>query len=201
MGDWARQTWQVHFPVADGYQVHVDSPAGRGHGVQLKVQRGDFRAAVAIENGRTPSRRTPTGPFQVRMFGRAESEAIERTSSRAGSMVARGRQLGVALGLIAVVVLPVPFASGLVLLGVMFWMVLAMAAMICGGATGAFIGERLAERARQRAVREATGDAHLQHDLKRWRAISRKLAAQRRTLEQGAVDGQPFRALRGFARG
>ncbi len=201
MGDWTRDAWESHFPERDGYEVEVDSPAGRGHGVQLKVSRGDFRASVAIENGLAPSRRSPTGRLQVRMFGRAQSSAIARTENRATALMAAGRQTGAALGFLAAVLLPpAPFATGLVLLGVMFWTVLMLAATITGGALGAFVGERLADGARDRALREATGDAHLQHDLRRWKALSRQLAAQRSELAEGAVAGQPFRSLRGLVR-
>lgn len=201
MVDWARETWETNFPARDGYEVEVDSPAGRGHGVQLKVQRGDFRAAVEIENGLAPSRRSAGDRLQVRMFGRAQSSAIARTETRASSWIAGGRHIGAGLGLLAAVVLPpAPFATGMVLLGVMFWTVIALAATIAGGAFGAFVGERLADGARHRAEREATGDQHLQRDLQRWRALSRQLAAKRSTLAEGAVAGQPFRSLRGFVR-
>ena len=200
MVDWARETWQGHFPEQDGYKVECDSPAGRGHGVQLRVRRGDFRAAVEIENGRAMSKRNPTGRYQVRMFGRAESDAVARVETRTAAIIGGGRQIGAATGLVCALVLPsVPVVSGMVLLGLMFWTVLALAATIAGGAIGAFVGERLAETFKHRAVEGATSDEHLQHDLRRWKAISRQLAAQRSQLTEGTVAGQPFRTLRGLA--
>lgn len=202
MVEQARQAWESHFPERDGYEVQVDSPAGRGHGVQLRVQRGDFRAAVAIENGLALSRRSPGGRLQVRMFGRAESNLVTRSETLATAAVSVGRHLGGALGFAAAIVLsPVPFATGMILFGVMFWTVVVLAATISGGALGAFVGERLADFARVRAMRDATCDEHLQHDLRRWKALSRHLASQRSALAEDTVAGQPFRTLRALARG
>jgi len=196
MVDRARQTWETHFPASAGYRVEVDSPAGRGHGVKLQVQRGDFRAAVAIENALACSKRSPVGRLQVRMSGRAQSSAVERTEAHANAMASVGRHVGSGLGLLAAVVLPAVPLAGMVLLGVVFWIVLALAATLTGGAVGAFIGERLGDRLKGRAQRDATGDRHLQHDLRRWKSLSRQLAAQRRTLAEGMVAGQPFRSGR-----
>ncbi|MBL4683437.1 MAG: hypothetical protein JKY37_02515, partial [Nannocystaceae bacterium] len=180
MVDWARETWETHFPERDGYRVEVDSPAGRGHGVQLSVRRGDFRAAVAIENGLEPTRRHDSERLQVRMFGRAQSSAVARTETRAGSLVTAGRQFGAVVGLALAVLLPAgPLGQGFVLLGVLFWTVLTLAATLGGSALGAFLAERMADGATLRAERDATSDKHLQHDLRRWRALSRQLAAQR----------------------
>ena len=200
MVDWARETWTSHFPAREGYAVKVESPAGRGHGVQLRVSRGDFQAAVEIENALVPSTRHPSESMQVRMFGRAESTALKRTEARASGIVLTGRQAGGLLGFFAAVVLPPIPLAGMVLLGVMFWAVLILAATILGGAFGGWLAERLVENAHRRVREGATVDPHLQHDLRRWKALARRMAAQRSTLTEGLVAGQPFRSLRG-ARG
>lgn len=190
----ATEIFASYFPAESGYQVEAVSPAGPSNGVQLAVRRGDFHAQVAIEHLRDGARKA----MAVRMCGRAESKAMVEAERSIDTLVARGRALGVAGGLVVFAALcwwsigvrnPAYFLGGLLMV---------VAGLICTTAlatVGAWIGERLGERARGRALAESSADPRLHDDHKRWRALVRVLSAQRMAIA-GQVGGGPFRALR-----
>lgn len=189
--------WASVFPARDGYRVHASSPAGPSNGVRLTVERGNFRAAVSVESIRDPSRHARDHQA-VRMYGRAEVHALvcaERASHRS---IQRLRQAGV----VASAALFIPFlwfiagahSSAYVLAGLLT-MVAGIATTTLGASLGAYIGERVAEGARRRAIAQTSEDTRLQDDLRRWRALSRELSGTKQAL-QGSNAAGPFRALR-----
>jgi hypothetical protein len=195
--EWAAQTWAMYFPAERGYVVSVESPAGPSHGVQLTVRRGDFRAQVAVENILDPGRRAG-GALAVRMFGRAVSDALAEADRVGALAVQRGRVFGVGTGLGIFVALcwfcigvhnPAYFLGGLLLV------VAGLMCTMAFGTIGAWFGERVAERGNTRARAEIGGDAGLQDDLRRWRALVRQLAAQRAAIAGQLSASTPFRAL------
>ncbi len=194
--DWATERWQSYFPRQQGYSVVVDSPAGPSNGVVLTVSRGDFRAQVAIENIADPARKAP-GALAVRMFGRANSDALAEAERAREVVVHRCRTIGVGLGFGVFALLcwvsvgvrnPAFYLAGLLMV------VAALMSTTALGGVGAWIGESLADRGRSRAKAIAAGNPRLQDDLRRWRALMRLFANQRHAIG-GAEAGVPFRSL------
>lgn len=194
--DWATRRFTSYFPSERGYEVHAQSPAGASNGVQLQVRRGDFRATVGIESILDPNRKSPE-ERAIRMYGRAESEALEAAEREGHTRVQRFRTIGASLGFLGIVAaLLISSGAHLTfdLLGVMFMVVSALVSTGFGAGFGAWIGERLADTQRARARSIAAIDPRFQGDLRRWRALSRQLANQRQALT-GRGGAAPFRAL------
>jgi hypothetical protein len=196
MVDWATERWTSYFPRDQDYDVVIESPAGPSNGVVLTVRRGDFRASVAIENILDPARKAP-GALAVRMFGRANSDALVLAQRSRETIVQRCRAVGVGLGFGVFALLcwvsigvrnPAFYLAGLLMV------VAALMSMTALGGIGTWIGEAIAERSQARAHAIAGGDPRLQDDLRRWRALVRLFASQRNAIG-GAEPGVPFRAL------
>jgi hypothetical protein len=194
--DWAAERWTSYFPHNQGYALVIESPAGPSNGVVLSVSRGDFRAQVAIENILDPARKAP-GALAVRMFGRANSDALTEAERSREIVVQRCRTVGVGLGLGVFALLcwvsigvrnPAFYLAGLLMV-----VAALMSTTVLGGA-GAWIGEAIAEHGRARARAAAEANARLQDDLRRWRALVRLFAQQRHAIG-GVEPGVPFRAL------
>ena len=196
MVDQITDRWASVFPSKAGYRVSVSSPAGPSNGVRLTVERGNFRAAVCLESIRDPSRRARDHQA-IRMYGRAEAHALVSVQKASHRSIQRLRQAGV----VTAAVLFLPFlwliagaqSTAYVLAGLLT-MVGAIACTTLGASLGAYIGERLAEGARRRAIAKTSEDTRLQDDLRRWRALSRELSGAKQAL-LGAGSAGPFRAL------
>lgn len=198
MVEWAAENWAQYFPVERGYQVEIESPAGPSHGVQLAVRRGDFRGSVALECILDPARKSP-GALLIRMFGRATSEAVVAADRTSAQLVQRGRNLGIGMGLGS-------FASmGWLALGahgpalVITGLLIVVAGLMSTTALatgGAWLGERVGERGRERARAVSLGDPRLHDDLRRWRGMVRQLSTQR-TVLAGQLGRTPFRSMVG----
>ncbi len=189
----ATETFSSYFPSGSGYQVEAVSPAGPSNGVQLTVRRGDFHAQVSIENLRDGPRKG----MAVRMCGRAGSAAMGEAEQAVATLVARGRAIGIASGLVVFAALcwwSIGVRNPAYLLGGLLMVVAGLICTTALGALGAWIGERAGEQARWRASLESGADLSLRDDLKRWRALVRVLSAQR-TAITGQAGGAPFRAL------
>ncbi len=194
--DWAIATWTTYFPREHGYVLEVSSPAGPSNGVQLTVRRGDFRALVAIESTLDPHRKS-RGQWAVRMFGRAESEAVARAERQGHALVQRFRTGGVVVGLLlfaSFLWLSVGVHDPIFLLGGLLMVVTALLSTTALGSLGAWIGERLAEKIRLEARTATDGNVLFEQDLRRWRALVRHFSAQRDAIT-GSELTVPFRAL------
>ena len=188
--------WATVFPEREGYRVCASSPAGPSNGVRLTVERGNFRASVSVESIRDPSRHAREHQA-VRMYGRAEAQALVCAAAASHRSIARLRQVGVAVSTLAFI----PFLwliagaqSTAYILAGMLCMVAGIATTTLGASLGAYLGECVAAGARRRAIAETSVDTRLKEDLRRWRALSRELSGTRQTLTGSAAAG-PFRAL------
>jgi len=84
---------------------------------------------------------------------------------------------------------PAYFLGGLLLV------VAGLMSTMMFGTLGGWLGDRLGERRTARARAVIGGDAQLQDDLRRWRALVRQLAAQRASVAGQLGASTPFRAL------
>jgi len=194
--DQVTERWASVFPARDGYQVSVSSPAGPSNGVRLTVGRGNFRASVCVESIRDPSRHARDHQA-IRMYGRAEACALVSAEQASHRSIQRLRQAGVVFS--ALMFLPFIWliagahSTAYVLAGLLT-LVSGLAATTLGASLGAYLGERVAEGARRRAIAQTSGDARLHEDLRRWRALSREFASSKQALVGAGVAG-PFRGL------
>ena len=194
--DQTTERWASVFPARDGYEISASSPAGPSNGVQLTVERGNFVASVCVESIRDPSRHARDHQA-IRMYGRAEARALVSVEQSGMRSVQRLRQVG----LVASAVLFIPFlltiagaqSTAYVLAGLLA-LVAGLGTTTLGASLGGYIGERMAEGARRRAIAETAVDQRLQEDLRRWRALSRELSATKQALVGSSAAG-PFRAL------
>lgn len=185
---WVEDTWRACFPAGRGYRISAAGDRG-DEGLRLSVCRGDFRAEVAIEGA------TGADP-RLRMFGTATSEAIRRSERRARTTVLRARNVGAVLGLVvffgvcwAVIGRYEPHYP----LSGMLMVLMLLFSLVAGGGIGTWVAERLAEARCRRARHRADGNHELQHDLDRWKSLSRLLAQQREVIA-GRRRRQPFRS-------
>lgn len=174
----------------------VESAAGPAQGVRMSVCRGDFEADIAIEHGLEPRMREGASATPaVRMFGRAQSIAVRRAHDLGERVVQRSRVIGGAAGLagfISLAWLMIGQNNPVFMLGGMLLVVTLLSALIGGSTLGGWVGERLAAHHRDRARRERERDVGVQDDVRRWKAVSRQLTAQRSAL--AGHRGQPFRS-------
>jgi hypothetical protein len=192
----ATQRFESYFPAAGGYEVTAHSPAGASNGVQLQVRRGNFRATVEIEAILDPNRKAPD-ERAIRMYGRAESEALIVAERQGHQVERRLRTAGVGLGAIAFCALlwiSIGAHSPIYVLGGLLMVVAALLSLTLGASLGSWLGERIADSDRCRALAIEATDPAFQDDLRRWRALSRQLANRRLALS-GRVGAAPFRAL------
>lgn len=197
---WSEGAWRRHFPPERGYQLTAEPagvpsgvPAGvpseaPAQGVRLQARRGDFAADLTIElhAARTPS---------VRMFGRAQSILLGQAHALGERLVQRARVVGGAAGLgmfLSLAWLMIGENNPAPMLGGMLLVVALLSALIGGSTLGGWVGERLADHHCDRARRERERDVGVRDDLRRWKAVSRQLTAQRSTL--AGHRGQPFRS-------
>ena len=78
------------------------------------------------------------------------------------------------------------------MLGGMLLVVALLLALMAGSTLGTWVGERLAEAQRDRARRELDRNVAMNDDIRRWKAVSRQLSAQRTAL--AGHRRQPFRS-------
>ncbi|MCX4243774.1 hypothetical protein [Paraliomyxa miuraensis] len=188
--------WTRHFPAERGYQVVVEPAADPAQGLRMSVRRGEFEATVAIEHelelrGRGAVSASPL----VRMFGRARANAVVRANAVGDRLIRHGRLIGGGVGLCLFLLLGwfmIGVNNPVYMLGGMLLMVALMMALVAGSTLGAWVGERLAARSVDRVVRLLTRDADLHDDIRRWKAVSRLMVAQRTTL--AGHRRSPFRS-------
>lgn len=186
---WSAGAWKRHFPAERGYRVTVESPTGDEQRVRMSVSRGDFVANLAIEPGHEP--RMPA----VRVFGRAQSLVARRAHDLGERLVQRGRIVGGAAGLglfLALAWLMIGVHNPVYMLGGMLLVVTLLSALMGWVGLGAWVGERLAAHHRDQARRVLDSDAAMHDAIRRWKAVSRQLAAQRMAL--AGHRRQPFRS-------
>ena len=189
---WSASAWKRHFPVERGYQVTVEAPAGFAQGARMSASRGDFEASVAIEHGsRSPG--AVSAP-SVRVFGRAQSTVVRRAHELGERWVQRSRVMGGAAGLcmfLSLAWLMIGVNNPVYMLGGMLLVVALLLALMAGGTLGTWVGEQLAEAHRDRARRQLDRNVAMHDDIRRWKAVSRQLVAQRNALV--GHRRQPFR--------
>jgi hypothetical protein len=182
---WSASAWRRHFPVERGYRVTVEPTAGDAHGVRMCVRRGDFAASLSIEHGRPPGPGAATATPSVRMFGHAQSLVARRAHELGERLVQRGRVVGGAMGLgmfLALAWLMIGVNNPIYMLGGMLLVVALLLVLMAGGTLGTWVGERLAAHHRARARRGLERDLAIHDDIRRWKAVSRQLSAQRNAL-------------------
>jgi hypothetical protein len=190
---WSASTWKRHFPAERGYQVTVEVPAGFAQGARMSASRGDFEASVSIEHG-MPRSPGAVSAGSVRVFGRAQSTVVHRAHALGERLVQRSRVVGGAAGLgmfLSLAWLMIGVNNPIYMLGGMLLVVALLLALMAGGTLGTWVGERLAEAHRDRARRELDRNVAMHDDIRRWKAVSRQLAAQRSALV--GHRRQPFR--------
>lgn len=193
LAQWSSDACARHFPPERGYQISTETPAGETPGVNVIVHRGDFRAEVTIEHDPdTPSRALVAAP--IRAFGNARSELLHAAHRHAEGLVNRWRNVGAALGLsmfFSLAWLMIGVNNPVYVLGGMLLVVALLLTLMAGGTLGTWFGEELARRHRGRARALVQRDIALSHDMRRWKALTRQLTAQRSALT--SKRGQPFR--------
>lgn len=193
---WSAHAWTRHFPAERGYRVIVEAPAGGAQAVRMSVSRGDFEANLSIEHG--PASRCGGGAAatsSVRVFGRAQSVVARCAHELGERVVQRSRIAGGAAGLgvfLSLAWLMIGVNNPIYMLGGMLLVVALLLALLAGGTLGTWVGERLAEHHRHRARRAFERNAAMHDDVRRWKAVSRQLAAQRSAL--AGHRRQPFRS-------
>ncbi|MEM9454751.1 MAG: hypothetical protein AAGF11_11265 [Myxococcota bacterium] len=211
------RAWARHFPPEHGYQIELEAigseavelepvepgakprpPAHEPHRpaetARMFVRRGDFWAQVSVEHALPPSTERGASP-SVRMFGRAQCESLHQAHTRGERVVARARVIGWSSGVavfLSLAWLMIGVRDPVYVLGGMLLVVALLSTVMAGGALGVWFGERLAALHRDRARRRADADDALREDMRRWKAVSRQLAAQRAAL-LGSRQ-QPFRS-------
>jgi hypothetical protein len=189
---WSASAWKRHFPAERGYQVTVDVPAGFAQGARMSAIRGDFEASVAIEHG--PRSLGAVSAPSVRVFGRAQSTVVRRAHELGERLVQHSRVVGGVAGLgmfLSLAWLMIGVNNPIYMLGGMLLVVALLLALMAGGTLGTWVGERLAEIHRDRARRQLDRNVAMHDDIRRWKAVSRQLVAQRNALV--GHRRQPFR--------
>ena len=189
------RAWQHHFPRERGYVTHVEDIDPRRGIKSLVASRGDFDARVTIEHGADDAAREGDRAVRIRVYGRAASVAMTLAEHVADRRVARGRAIGAALGLVPFVGLAwlsVGVANPIFVLGGLLMVVALVTTVFVGASIGAFFGERLGDAARRRAHEAAARDPAIEHDLRRWKSLTRTLMAERAAFVGGRAQ-QPFR--------
>ena len=192
--DWSIGAWTRHFPLERGYEVAVERSASNAQGLVLTVRRGEFHARASLEHDVRQHERG-RGSASVRMFGRAEFEAVRQAHVDGDRMVARSRALGWGGGFgvfLSLAWLMVGVRDPIFVLGGMLLVVALLMTVMAGGTLGAWFGERLAQRSRERAQRQVDADPGIRDDIRRWKAIAKQLASQRAMLL--GTRRQPFRS-------
>jgi hypothetical protein len=189
------RAWSHHFPRERGYVTRVDAfdPA-RGI-TSLVASRGDFDARLTLEHGADDAVRDPDRGLRIRVYGRAASLAITHAEEIAERRVARGRAIGAVLGLLPFVGLAwlsVGVANPIFVLGGLLMVVALVTSVFVGATIGASLGERFGEAARRRAREAAARDPGVEHDLRRWKSLTRVLMSERAAFVGGRAQ-QPFR--------
>lgn len=182
---WSASTWKRSFPAERGYRVVVEAPAGSAQGVRMSVRRGDFEANVAIEHVREEKRGAGSAASSVRMFGRAQANAVCEARTVGERLVQRGRLLGGAAGLslfLLLAILMIGVHNPVYMLGGMLLIVALLMVLTAGSTLGAWVGERLAAHRLDRVLRALERDEGMRDDIRRWKAVSRQLSAQRAVL-------------------
>ncbi len=190
---WSTLACTRHFPPERGYEISSDSPAGTTPGLLLRVHRGDFRAELTIEHeAESGAARTTSSP--VRAYGNARSELLDRAQGRAEQLVRRWRIVGGGLGLsvfFALAWFMIGVNNPVYVLGGMLLVVALLLTLMAGDTLGTRLGEELARRQCEHARQQVQRSPALDHDIRRWKALTRQLWAQRSALT--GRRGQPFR--------
>jgi hypothetical protein len=182
---WSAGTWKRHFPVERGYRVTVEPTAGITQGVRMSVRRGDFEASLSIEHGLPARPGAASAIPSVRMFGNAQSVVARHAHELGERLVQRSRIAGGAVGLglfLALAWLMIGVNNPIYMLGGMLLVVALLLALMAGGTLGTWVGERLAGYHRDRARRALDRNVAIADDIRRWKAVSRQLSAQRNAL-------------------
>lgn len=180
--------WFAHFPRRDGYVTVVEPVEGEVEGLRLCAVRGEFRAEIDLrcdlsERG-----------AKIRVCSRADTQRLAAVARREAWRGPALRIAGTAAGLGLLTMLAVPLLGAAMASPLLCLMALAVIALLlpAGGFNlGSFAAERLDEIRRGAVLAETSCDPQLQHDFRRWRALSRQLNHQRRRLTRGR--GLPFR--------
>ncbi|MCA9704932.1 MAG: hypothetical protein KDK70_03670 [Myxococcales bacterium] len=184
------QAWARHFPAEHGYRVELELPE-HASSARLFVHRGDFQAEVSVEH----DPQAGAGSAAVRMYGRARSDTLTQAHVLGDRVVARARVIGWGGGVavfLSLAWLMIGVRDPIYVLGGMLLVVALLLTVMAGGTLGTWFGERLAELHRGRARQRVHADEGLRDDIRRWRAVSRQLGAQRALLL--GHRRQPFRS-------
>lgn len=187
------RAWIRHFPPEHGYQVERELPE-RASFAHFSVRRGDFTATVAVEHD-LPAGAERGASVSVRMFGRAQSESLHHAHALGERLVTRARAIGWGVGVtvfLSLAWLMIGVRDPVYVLGGMLLVVALLSSVMAGGTLGAWFGERLAKLYRDRAQHRVDADEAMRDDIRRWKAVSRQLGAQRAVLL--GSRRQPFRS-------
>lgn len=196
--EWATREWTRHFPAERGYTLRIEPATDSTPGVRLVALRGDFRAEVAIECDHSATTigaptRTSTRSA-IRAFGGARSEIVHHAHEWSQRAIARCRIIGSAAGIgtfISLAWLMIGVSDPIYVLGGMLLVVALLLTLMAGGTLGTWFGEYFARHRQAWARNRVARDVGIDADIRRWKAVSRKLAAQRSMLQRRR--GQPFR--------
>lgn len=189
------RAWHHHFPRERGYVTQVSVVDGSEAVATFSATRGDFDARVTIEQADLESMRTDDRRARIRVYGRAASDTLLRTEQIADRRVARGRIVGATVGLLpflGLAWLSLGESNPIFVLGGLLMVVALVTSVFVGATIGASFGERLAESLRRRARDSIANDPAVEHDLRRWKSLTRTLLAERAAFVS-ARGGQPFR--------
>ena len=132
----------------------------------------------------------------VRMYGRAQSGALIGAESEALRVVRRSRAVGHASGVAVLVPLfwaAIGMHDPVFVLGGLCLLVVALVSVTASGTAGTWIGEHLAAKVRSRAADKHQRDPGIKTDLRRWRALTRRLQEGRLAIT--GHGSMPFRSL------
>ena len=163
----------------------------------MTARRGDFHAEATVEHdppaagARSAASRGPS----VRAFGRAHFLPIAEAALRGERATRLGRIAGGAGGLsifLTLAWLMIGVNDPIYVLGGMLLVVTLVMTLMAGVLLGGFLGERVGVSGSLRARRDVEQAPGFGDDLRRWKAMSRQLLAQRAAF--AARRGQPFRS-------
>jgi len=194
--EWSTREWKRHFPQEYGYQVCVDAPADTAQGVRLTAIRGDFRAEATVERGQDAhgAATARVTHRSVRSYGNARSDSMHSAHLWGERVIQRCRIVGWAVGTTMFLSLAwtmIGERDPIYVLGGMVLVIGLLLMLTAGGTLGTCLGEWLATIHRNGALTLVHRNVGLPDDIRRWKAVSRKMLAQRSAF--AGRRGQPFR--------
>ena len=199
------------FPTKEGYQVVCSNFVGPLAGFRVEVGRGDFHGEIDLSVGnrslQSSSLQPPKSFLEVQLSGHAGSLRFARVQARSWELIRYLRILGGIVGgtmlgtlLLAFLQSPpshevqtVTFVGGLLLAAML------LITVILTISAGTWVGERMAENLRSRAVMLVTQDRYLNQDLQRWQLLAQKLVELKSSFSPSTQPNAFRRTIAGVA--